>query len=100
MTKQNIESKIDSKVVVGLTQGAYIDIELIPTISKYQTDFNEMVTHLKTGKFFVMRAGYTLNSLYQLMAKLRTKAGLQVCYSKTKQKDVTQFVLFVKKTAQ
>jgi hypothetical protein len=97
MTKQ----KTETKEVVGLTQGAYDSIELVPTVTKTEAVFNEMVEALNKGKFYVMRVGYTKNSVYTTIHKLEEKANIKASYAQTKTvvdgKEVSQFVLFRKK---
>ena len=84
--------------IVGIAQGSYDDIELIPVITKREETFNEIVEALKNGKFYVMREGYTKNSVYVTIKKLREKADINVSFVKTKTaENLTQFVLFVKK---
>lgn len=83
---------------VGLVQGAYDNVELVPTLSKRELKFDEMVETIKGGKFFVLHAGTPQNSLYPMIRKLKEKANLDVVWSKIKAPDGTfQFALFLKK---
>ena len=85
---------------IGLSVGAYeeSELEIIPSTTKREEYFNSMVASLREGKFFVLKAGYTPNSLYLLLRKIKEKTDLAVSYAKTKAKDGTvQFVIFVKK---
>jgi len=92
-----MNKKIETEIV-GIAQGSYDDIELIPVITKREEFFNEMVEALKNGKFYVMREGYTKNSVYVTIKKLKEKANIKVSYAKTRTaENLTQFVLFIKK---
>ena len=92
-----MNKKIETEIV-GIAQGSYDDIELIPNTTKREETFNEIVEALTNGKFYVMREGYTKNSVYITIKKLREKANINVSFAKTRTaENLTQFVLFVKK---
>lgn len=85
---------------VGIVKGAYDENELVilPSISKREQEFNAMIEALKNGKYFVLKAGYTKNSVYILLNKIKEKTDLQVAYANVQAKDGTkQFALFLKK---
>jgi len=100
-TKLSQETKTEIKEIVGLKQGVYDAIEIIPNTTKRAEDFNEMVSALKAGKFFVLREGYTRNSVYVTLKRLEDKAQVKASFGQTKTvvdgKEVKQYVLFVKK---
>jgi hypothetical protein len=106
MTKQN--------QVLGKNQGVYDNLEIIPQTSKSEQKFEEIVKALNEGKQFLMREGYTRNSVYVLLKKLKEEAKIEACFGLTqtgvypkgsmdsKKKDISgqpilQYVLFRQK---
>lgn len=93
MKNQNTETK----EIKGIKQGVYdtSNIELLPKESNRERKFKEVLEAIKAGKCFVLREGYTQNSVYVLMRKLKT-AGFEVIWNKTKNNGVVQFVIMRK----
>lgn len=100
--------------VLGKNQGVYDNLEIIPQTTKSEQKFEEIVTALNKGKQFLMREGYTRNSVYVLIKKLREEAKIEACFGLTqtgvypkgtlnnKKSDISgspilQYVLFKKK---
>lgn len=86
---------------VGLVQGAYDNVELVPQTTKRERNFEEIVNALKAGKFFVLREKYSRNSVYVLLRNLKEKANIKACFGVTQTekdgKTVKQFVIFLTK---
>jgi hypothetical protein len=103
MTKQEI--------VIGKPQGVYENLVIVPQTTKSEQKFDEIVQALKDGKQFLMREGYTRNSVYVLLKKLDEEAKVKASFGVTqtgvypkgtmdsKKKDISgqpinQYVLF------
>jgi hypothetical protein len=98
MVKKLKESETPkSETVVGLPQGTYDTVEILPETTKSEQTMNEIVAALEAGKYFVMREGYTRNSVYILLKKLREKHGIEAVFATTQNNNVKQFVLFKEK---
>ncbi len=99
--KNQTLSKDQKDEIKGIVQGAYSDIVLIPQTTKREQNFDEIVKVLSDGKYFVMRAGYSRNSVYTLIRKLKDTAKLDVAFGITESevngKKVRQFALYKKK---
>ena len=83
--------------IKGIIQGAYDTIEIVQPTTKREQTFKEIVDALKAGKYFVMREGYTRNSIYVLLRNLKEKASLNVTFGETQTNGVKQYALFVQK---
>lgn len=101
MTNKKTELSQETKTEIkGIVQGIYSEgeLELIPTITKREEKFADMVKALKDGKFYVLHVGTPQNSIYPMIKKFKEKENLDVVWSKVKAKDGTvQFALFLKK---
>lgn len=101
MTKK--ETKTIPVDEVGIKQGIYDKVELIPQTTKAKETFNEIVTALKDGKYYIMRLGFSRNSVYNLLKKLKEESQIEACFGQTKTattkdgKDILQYVIFPKK---
>lgn len=93
MTKSKLENIEESQ---GLIEGAHDDVELKPMINKSEVKFNLIVDSIKAGKKWVLRAGYTQNSVYVLLKKLREKANINATYGVTVNDGVEQYVIYLK----
>lgn len=101
-TKLSEEQKEEIKEIVGMNQGAYDVVEIIPQTTQSEQTFNEIVKALKNGKYYVMRLGFSRNSVYNLIKKLRENAQIEACFGETKtgEKDgkaIMQFAIWKKK---
>lgn len=89
---------------LGIVQGVYDIIEIVPFTTKRERYYDEIVSALKAGKFFVMREGYNRNGIYLLLRKLKEKSNVNAVFGQTQtgtnpetKKPILQYALFVKK---
>ena len=94
--KKEIEVKEETQLQ-GIKQGVYDSIVIVPQTTQREQTIEEITTALKDGKFFVMREGYTRNSVYTLIRNLKEKYNIAACFGVTETNGVKQFVLFVNK---
>lgn len=100
--KKTTKLSEEQKEEIGINQGVYDVVEIIPQTTKSEQTFNEIVEALKNGKYYVMRLGFSRNSVYNLIKKLKENAQIEACFGETKtgEKDgkaIMQFAIWKKK---
>jgi hypothetical protein len=103
-SKLSQEQKEEIKAIVtGKDEGVYETLEIVPVVTKGEARFNAIVEALKNGKQYLMKVGYSRNSVYVLLKKLKEK-GINAIFGKTQtgvtseNKPVYQFVIMPTKT--
>lgn len=95
------KKEIKTQENIGMKQGIYDSVVIVPQSTKREQFFDDIVKALKEGKFFVLREGYSRNGVYILLRKLKEKANINAVFgiteTKTDDKTIKQFALFVKK---
>jgi len=82
---------------IAYEKGIYENLEIIPSISKREEKFNEMIKALIEGKQFVFPVGYAKNSVYLTQKRIRDKTNIAVSFGQIqKTKDSPkQFVIYM-----